>query len=171
MIAAEGEFQASERLKDAAMVIETHPVALQLRYLQTLIEISTPLDDDRLPRAGRHPRGFADGSASRRRAGRELSEPPLAALRLLLAEAAGGVDRGAEVHALVLGLLDQHHGLDRVHVVDPLLLALRRDLRLVRPVVELHLRDAREATHLAEIQLDLVEMLARSTAPASTCFV
>jgi regulator of protease activity HflC (stomatin/prohibitin superfamily) len=41
VIAAEGEFQASERLKDAALVIETHPIALQLRYLQTLIEIST----------------------------------------------------------------------------------------------------------------------------------
>ena len=41
VIAAEGEFQASERLKDAANVIETHPVALQLRYLQTLVEIAS----------------------------------------------------------------------------------------------------------------------------------
>jgi regulator of protease activity HflC (stomatin/prohibitin superfamily) len=41
VIAAEGEFQASERLKDAAQVIEPHPIALQLRYLQTLIEISS----------------------------------------------------------------------------------------------------------------------------------
>jgi regulator of protease activity HflC (stomatin/prohibitin superfamily) len=39
IIGAEGEFQASERLKDAALVIEQHPVALQLRYLQTLIEL------------------------------------------------------------------------------------------------------------------------------------
>src|SRR6476469_46595 len=39
VINAEGEFQASERLKDAAMVIEPHPIALQLRYLQTLLEI------------------------------------------------------------------------------------------------------------------------------------
>src|SRR5499426_1489598 len=39
VIAAEGEFQASERLKDAANVIEEHPIALQLRYLQTLIEL------------------------------------------------------------------------------------------------------------------------------------
>jgi regulator of protease activity HflC (stomatin/prohibitin superfamily) len=39
VIAAEGEFQASERLKDAANVIEEHPVALQLRYLQTLVEL------------------------------------------------------------------------------------------------------------------------------------
>jgi regulator of protease activity HflC (stomatin/prohibitin superfamily) len=40
VIAAEGEFQASERLKDAANVIEDHPVALQLRYLQTLLDLS-----------------------------------------------------------------------------------------------------------------------------------
>src|SRR5438128_5253319 len=40
VIAAEGEYQASERLKDAANVIEEHPVALQLRYLQTLLELS-----------------------------------------------------------------------------------------------------------------------------------
>ncbi len=39
IINAEGEFQASERLKDAAVVIEEHPIALQLRYLQTLLEI------------------------------------------------------------------------------------------------------------------------------------
>src|SRR5579864_8883678 len=39
VINAEGEFQASERLKDAALVIEDHPVALQLRYLQTLLEL------------------------------------------------------------------------------------------------------------------------------------
>src|SRR5213079_2630239 len=39
VINAEGEFQASERLKDAALVIEKHPTALQLRYLQTLIEL------------------------------------------------------------------------------------------------------------------------------------
>src|SRR5690348_6631651 len=41
VISAEGEFQASERLKDAANVIEKHPVALQLRYLQTLIELGS----------------------------------------------------------------------------------------------------------------------------------
>jgi hypothetical protein len=39
IINAEGEFQASERLKDAALVIEGHPTALQLRYLQTLLEL------------------------------------------------------------------------------------------------------------------------------------
>src|SRR6266496_5524903 len=39
IINAEGEFQASERLKDAAIVIGEHPVALQLRYLQTLLEL------------------------------------------------------------------------------------------------------------------------------------
>jgi regulator of protease activity HflC (stomatin/prohibitin superfamily) len=39
VIAAEGEFQASERLRDAALVMEESPIALQLRYLQTLLEI------------------------------------------------------------------------------------------------------------------------------------
>src|SRR5256886_14737770 len=41
VINAEGEFQASERLKDAAKVIEEHPIALQLRYLQTLLELGS----------------------------------------------------------------------------------------------------------------------------------
>jgi regulator of protease activity HflC (stomatin/prohibitin superfamily) len=41
VINAEGEFQASERLKDAALVIEQHPIALQLRYLQTLLELGS----------------------------------------------------------------------------------------------------------------------------------
>jgi len=41
IINAEGEFQAAERLKDAAIVIEEHPIALQLRYLQTLLEIGS----------------------------------------------------------------------------------------------------------------------------------
>jgi regulator of protease activity HflC (stomatin/prohibitin superfamily) len=39
VIAAEGEFQAAERLKDAALVMHEQPIALQLRYLQTLLEI------------------------------------------------------------------------------------------------------------------------------------
>jgi len=41
IINAEGEYQAAERLKDAALVIEEHPVALQLRYLQTLLELGS----------------------------------------------------------------------------------------------------------------------------------
>jgi regulator of protease activity HflC (stomatin/prohibitin superfamily) len=39
VISAEGEFQASERLKDAAAVMATEPITVQLRYLQTLLEI------------------------------------------------------------------------------------------------------------------------------------
>ena len=39
IIATEGEFAAAQRLKEAALVIEDHPVALQLRYLQTLLEV------------------------------------------------------------------------------------------------------------------------------------
>ena len=39
IINAEGEFQAAERLTEAAIVMGKAPIALQLRYLQTLLEI------------------------------------------------------------------------------------------------------------------------------------
>jgi hypothetical protein len=39
VIQAEGEYQASERLRDAADVLRPNPAALQLRYLQTLTEV------------------------------------------------------------------------------------------------------------------------------------
>jgi regulator of protease activity HflC (stomatin/prohibitin superfamily) len=39
VIHADGEFQASQKLADAAAVLETQPAAIQLRYLQTLTEI------------------------------------------------------------------------------------------------------------------------------------
>jgi regulator of protease activity HflC (stomatin/prohibitin superfamily) len=41
IIGAEGEFQASTKLADASDILSRNPMALQLRYLQTLIEIST----------------------------------------------------------------------------------------------------------------------------------
>jgi regulator of protease activity HflC (stomatin/prohibitin superfamily) len=41
VINAEGEFQASERLAQAAEVIARHPIAYQLRYLQTVTEVSS----------------------------------------------------------------------------------------------------------------------------------
>ena len=72
VINAEGEFQASERLKDAATVIEKHPIALQLRYLQTLLELGAsqsttivfpaPVDLIR-PFIERSDRAAADGAA------------------------------------------------------------------------------------------------------------
>lgn len=40
IIAADGEFQASERLKEAAMVMAEEPITVQLRYLQTLTEVA-----------------------------------------------------------------------------------------------------------------------------------
>lgn len=40
IIRAEAEFQASQKLADAADIIDAHPVALQLRYMQTLSEIA-----------------------------------------------------------------------------------------------------------------------------------
>ena len=41
IIAAEGEFQAADKLAQAAAKIGEHPVAIQLRYLQTLLEIGS----------------------------------------------------------------------------------------------------------------------------------
>ena len=41
VINAEGEFQAAQRLKEAAAIIQKYPVALQLRFLQTLTEVAT----------------------------------------------------------------------------------------------------------------------------------
>lgn len=41
IIAADGEFQASSKLAEAAAVLNREPVAITLRYLQTLIEIGT----------------------------------------------------------------------------------------------------------------------------------
>jgi hypothetical protein len=39
VIHAEGEFQASGRLRDAAETIEGHPMAMQMRFLQTLSDV------------------------------------------------------------------------------------------------------------------------------------
>lgn len=40
IIHAEGEFQASQKLSEAAEIIARNPIALQLRYLQTLVEVA-----------------------------------------------------------------------------------------------------------------------------------
>ena len=41
IIAAEGEYQAAEKLTHAARTMAAEPAAIQLRYLQTLVEVST----------------------------------------------------------------------------------------------------------------------------------
>jgi regulator of protease activity HflC (stomatin/prohibitin superfamily) len=41
VIAAEGEFQASAKLKDAAEILSQNPISLQLRFLQTMLEMSS----------------------------------------------------------------------------------------------------------------------------------
>jgi len=41
VIHANGEYQASSRLRDAATNIQNHPMAMQMRYLQTLVELGT----------------------------------------------------------------------------------------------------------------------------------
>jgi regulator of protease activity HflC (stomatin/prohibitin superfamily) len=41
VINAEGEYQAAQRLVDAASMMEAHPMALQMRFLQTLVEVAS----------------------------------------------------------------------------------------------------------------------------------
>ena len=41
VINAMGEFQAAEKMADAAKILSAHPASLQLRFLQTLTEVAT----------------------------------------------------------------------------------------------------------------------------------
>lgn len=72
VIHAEGEFQAASRLRDAAETIKDHPMALQLRYLQTAAEIGSgtnnttiafPVPIDLLGNLLGHPPGDGNGRA------------------------------------------------------------------------------------------------------------
>jgi regulator of protease activity HflC (stomatin/prohibitin superfamily) len=74
IINADGEFQASERLYDAAQIMSANPMALQLRYLQTLVELGSseastivfPMPIDLLrPLAGTVDANGADGAVAR----------------------------------------------------------------------------------------------------------
>ena len=72
LINADGEFSAAEKLAMAAEVIQKQPAALQLRYLQTLIDIGTeknttivfPLPLDILSSLGRALEHVAGGGAT-----------------------------------------------------------------------------------------------------------
>jgi regulator of protease activity HflC (stomatin/prohibitin superfamily) len=82
IINSEGEFQAAQKLTDAADIISTNPASLQLRYLQTLLEIGSnqnttvvfPLPMDVLePFVGK---GAAGRAAGTERAARAPEPPP-----------------------------------------------------------------------------------------------
>jgi len=82
IINSEGEFQAAQKLTDAADIISTNPASLQLRYLQTLLEIGTnqnttvvfPLPMDVLePFVGK---GAAGRAAGTERPPRPPASPP-----------------------------------------------------------------------------------------------
>jgi regulator of protease activity HflC (stomatin/prohibitin superfamily) len=70
VIHAEGEFMASQRLADAAAIIQEQPAAIQLRYLQTLVEIGSehnttivfPLPVDIFDRLAQKPRPAPDAA-------------------------------------------------------------------------------------------------------------
>jgi regulator of protease activity HflC (stomatin/prohibitin superfamily) len=89
IINAEGEFQAAARLNDAADVISRNPVTIQLRYLQTLIEVSGnqastivfPLPIDVLKSLATNAQG---GRAAAEGAERERLDEALAAARAAL---------------------------------------------------------------------------------------
>ena len=88
IINSEGEFQAAQKLTDAADIISTNPASLQLRYLQTLLEIgSQPEHDGRLPAADGRARAVPRAldtrptAASRSRAAAAPPEPPSRARR------------------------------------------------------------------------------------------
>ena len=97
VIHAEGEFQASQRLRDAASVIADYPAALQLRYLQTLTEVGVnqnstivfPLPMDLIkPFLGQADDGLEPGQNGREPAAGELPEAPERALGLSSTEPA-----------------------------------------------------------------------------------
>jgi regulator of protease activity HflC (stomatin/prohibitin superfamily) len=82
IINSEGEFQAAQKLTDAADIISTNPASLQLRYLQTLLEIGSnqnttvvfPLPMDVLePFIGK---GSAARAEGKRAAPPEAPKPP-----------------------------------------------------------------------------------------------
>jgi SPFH domain / Band 7 family len=74
VIAAEGEYQAAQRLADAAAIMAKEPIALQLRFLQTLVEVASennsttifpvPIDILNVPVDERGPLGVNCPSAS-----------------------------------------------------------------------------------------------------------
>ena len=47
VINAEGEFQAADKLRQAAQIMTPYPMAMQMRYLQTLTEVAS----ERIPRS------------------------------------------------------------------------------------------------------------------------
>jgi regulator of protease activity HflC (stomatin/prohibitin superfamily) len=104
IINAEGEFQAAARLNDAADVISRNPVTIQLRYLQTLMEVSSnqsativfPLPMDVLqPLVGAaQSRQAADGPE------RARLDEALSAARAALAAATSDTPRENDLHSL-----------------------------------------------------------------------
>ncbi|WP_408888199.1 slipin family protein [Myxococcus faecalis] len=89
IIAAEGEHQAAEKLSMAADVLSRNPATLQLRYLQTLVEITTggnhtilpiPLDILRAVGAAAARSGFGSRDESRHGLDDEEESPPAGGL-------------------------------------------------------------------------------------------
>jgi hypothetical protein len=105
VISAEGEYQASTKLAAAAEIIEQFPGAMQLRYLQTLVEIAAENNSTTLfPIPIEIFRGFVEPG---RPASDEAKAKALRAAAETMVEALpAGTDRGtlAEVAKKVLGM-------------------------------------------------------------------
>jgi regulator of protease activity HflC (stomatin/prohibitin superfamily) len=79
IINSEGEYQAAQKLTDAADIISTNPASLQLRYLQTLLEIGTNQNTTvvfPLPMDVLEPFVASSGDGARPRAPRTPPAPP-----------------------------------------------------------------------------------------------
>lgn len=102
VIAAEGEYQASTKLALAAEVIQKHPVALQLRFLQTVVEVAAENNSTTLfplPIELFRPliaKGYGDGGAAADAVDREATARALqAAADAMLEALPQGGDRAA----------------------------------------------------------------------------
>jgi hypothetical protein len=104
VIAADGEYQASQRLTDAAATMADTPGALQLRLLQTVVDVSAEKNSTlvmpfpvELLRFFDHQTGGAQDASVRRAEPRMPATSPLPADAILPPAAAGGPDTRAEV--------------------------------------------------------------------------
>ena len=77
--------------------------------------------------------------------------------RLARSERRSGLDRRVHAESEVAGLGDQHHVLDRIGVVEPLLDAERGDGGALGPEIELHLGDASDRAHLPDGEEHVVD--------------
>ena len=123
IVAAEGEYQAAVKLGEAADIITQHPVALQLRTLQTMAEISVEKNSTII-----FPAQFMttvqeaiallskdSASKQRRDAILYVPDPALASLCSIASNACLMRTQRGLVGEVLVALMDQHRGIDLEH--------------------------------------------------------